>query len=30
MANINLHWYKEISGRLNIGTDLDSKKDIIY
>jgi len=30
MANINLQWYKEISERLNVGIDLDSKKATIY
>ena len=30
MANINLHWFEEISERLNIDIDLDSKKDIVY
>ena len=27
MANINLHWFEEISERLNIDIDLDLKKD---
>ena len=30
MANINLHWFEEISERLNIDIDLDLKKDIVY
>ena len=30
MANINLHWFEEISERLNIDTYLDLKKDIVY
>ena len=29
MANINLHWFEEISERLNIDIDLDLKKDIV-
>jgi len=30
MANIYLHWMKEISERRNIYIDLDLNKDIIY
>jgi len=30
MANINLHWFEEISERLNIAIYLDLKKDIVY
>ena len=30
MANINVHWFEEISERLNIDIDLDLKKDIVY
>ena len=30
MANINLHWFEEISERLNIDINLDLKKDIVY
>jgi len=30
MAIINLHWFEEISKRLNIDIDLDFKKDIVY
>jgi len=30
MANINLHWFEEISERLNIELDLYLKKDIVY
>ena len=30
MANINLHWFEEISERLTIDIDLDLKKDIVY
>ena len=30
MANINLHWFEDISERLNIDIDLDFKKDIVY
>ena len=30
MANINLHWFEEISERLNIDIDLDLKKDLVY
>jgi len=30
MANINLHWFEEISERLNIDIYLDLKNDIVY
>ena len=30
MANINLHWFEDLSERLNIDIDLDLKKDIVY
>ena len=30
MTNINLHWFEEISERLNIDIDLDLKKDIVH
>ena len=30
MPNINLHWFEEVSERLNIDIDLDLKKDIVY
>ena len=30
MANINLHWFEEISERLNIDIYLDLKKDVVY
>ena len=30
MANINLHWFEDLSERLNIDIDLDLKKDSVY
>ena len=30
MANINLHWFEEISERFNIDIYLNLKKDIVY
>ena len=30
MGNINLHWFEEISERLNIDIDLYLKKGIVY
>jgi len=30
MAIISVHWFEEISERLNIDIDLDLKKDIVY